>query len=127
MDATATIRSAVHYHVGDREDRPWGNWRVVDAGPAFITKRVEVAAGHRLSLQFHRFRTEHWVIVGGSGEAIVGEATRQLRSGDYVIIPCGAQHRIHNTGTEPLVFVEVQYGEVLDESDITRLDDDYSR
>ena len=50
-----------------------------------------------------------------------------FRSGDYVIIPCGAQHRIHNTGTEPLVFVEVQYGEVLDESDITRLDDDYSR
>jgi hypothetical protein len=26
-----------------------------------------------------------------------------------------------------LVFVEVQFGDLLDESDITRLDDDYSR
>ena len=47
--------------------------------------------------------------------------------GDYVVIPCGSTHRIENTGSETLVFVEVQYGEILDESDITRIDDDYSR
>lgn len=127
MDAPARSSSAVRYDIGDYEDRPWGSWRVVDAGSAFITKRVEVTAGHRLSLQIHRHRSEHWIIVGGSGEATVDEMHTQLRPGDYVVIPCGAKHRIHNTGIEPLVFVEVQFGEILDESDITRLADDYSR
>lgn len=127
MDAIVKSRSVVRYDVGDYEDRPWGNWRVVDAGAAFITKRVEVAAGHRLSLQLHRHRSEHWVIVEGCGEAVVGDSKAEIGPGDYVAIPCGTKHRIHNTGAEPLVFVEVQFGEILDERDITRLDDDYSR
>lgn len=128
MDAMVKSPSVVvRYGIGDHEDRPWGNWRVVDAADRFITKRVEVMPGHRLSLQFHFHRSEHWVIVAGSGEATIGDDLLQLAPGDYVNIPCGARHRIHNTGREPLVFVEVQLGEVLDESDITRLDDDYAR
>jgi mannose-6-phosphate isomerase len=127
MDAVAKTTTAVRYEIGDHEDRPWGNWRVVDAAANFITKRVEVTAGHRLSLQFHRHRSEHWVIVAGNGVATVDDTTTQLKPGDHVIIPCGARHRIQNTGAEPLVFVEVQFGDILDESDITRLDDDYAR
>jgi hypothetical protein len=60
MDTTAKGQNAVRYDVGDQEDRPWGRWRVVDIGPTFISKRVEVHAGHRLSLQFHHHRSEHW-------------------------------------------------------------------
>src|SRR3546814_3910523 len=71
----------------------------------------------RLSLQFHRHRSEHWVIVAGNGEATVDETIAQLKPGDHVIIPCGAKHRIRNTGGELLVFVEVQFGEIPDESD----------
>ncbi|MGF1630404.1 MAG: phosphomannose isomerase type II C-terminal cupin domain [Kiloniellaceae bacterium] len=127
MDTMSEGRKAVRYDVGDHEDRPWGNWRVVDTGTAFITKRVEVNAGQRLSLQLHQHRSEHWVIVAGSGEATVDDSKIPVGPGDYVVIPCGAKHRIHNNGAEPLIFVEVQYGGILDESDITRLEDDYSR
>lgn len=127
MEVIVSSSHAVRYDVGDYQDRPWGNWRVVDAGAAFITKRIEVMAGHRLSLQLHHHRSEYWVIVGGSGEATVGDTTAQLRPGDHVLIPRGARHRIHNTGTVPLVFVEVQFGDILDETDITRLEDDYQR
>lgn len=127
MDAIAERQCVVRYDVGDREDRPWGSWCVVDAAGSFITKRVEVKPGHRLSLQFHHHRSEHWVIVAGNGEATVDSERIPVAPGDYVAIPCGARHRIHNTGAAPLVFVEVQHGDILDESDITRLDDDYSR
>ena len=72
MDTMADIQHAVRYAVGDHEDRPWGSWRVVDIGPTFTTKQVEVKAGHRLSLQYHKHRSEHWVIVAGSGEETVG-------------------------------------------------------
>lgn len=127
MDAAADSRTIIRYDVGDHEDRPWGSWRVVDAAVCFVTKRVEVKPGHRLSLQFHHHRSEHWVIVAGNGEATIGNDRIPVAPGDYVAIPCGARHRIHNTGGAPLVFVEVQHGEILDENDITRLDDDYSR
>jgi len=118
---------AVRYSVGEHEERPWGNWRVVDAGPTFITKRVEVKPGQRLSLQYHEHRSEHWVIVAGIGEATVDDRTTTVKPGDYVVIPCGNTHRIHNTGETTLIFVEVQYGDTLDERDIVRLQDDYSR
>jgi mannose-6-phosphate isomerase-like protein (cupin superfamily) len=127
MDVVPDSRRVVRYDVGDQEDRPWGNWRVVDAAAGFITKRVTVKPGHRLSLQYHDHRSEHWVIVAGSGEATVGDTKTPVAPGDYVVIPCGTVHRIQNTGSESLVFVEVQFGDLLDESDITRLDDDYSR
>jgi len=127
MDAMSKTRDIVRYAVGDSEDRPWGRWQVVDAGDTFITKRVEVKAGHRLSLQLHQHRSEHWVIVAGAGEATVDDRKIKVAPGDYVVIPCGAVHRIENPGTEPLIFVEVQYGGVLDENDITRLQDDYAR
>jgi len=127
MDVMSKNRDVVRYAVGDSEDRPWGSWRVVDAGATFITKRVEVKPGHRLSLQLHKHRSEHWVIVAGAGEATVDDSRIPVRPGDYVVIPCGAVHRIENNGSEMLIFVEVQYGGILDESDITRLQDDYAR
>lgn len=127
MDSASEGKKAVRYDVGDYEERPWGNWRVVDAADTFITKRVELKPGHRLSLQYHQHRSEHWVIVAGLGEALVNDTSREVRPGDYVVIPCGAVHRIQNTGVAKLVFVEVQFGEILDENDITRLSDDYAR
>src|SRR3546814_16567897 len=81
----------------EHADRPWGAGRVVDAAASFITKRVEVKPGHRLSRQFHRHRSEHWVIVAGNGEATVDETIAPLKPGDHVIIPCGAKNRIRNT------------------------------
>lgn len=127
MDAISKSRDVVRYAIGDYEERPWGSWRVVDTGPTFTTKQVTLKVGHRLSLQFHNHRSEHWVIVAGSGEATVGGDRIRVEAGRHVNIPSGVQHRIHNTGDSLLVFVEVQLGELLDENDIVRLEDDYAR
>lgn len=127
MDAVSAKTETVRYAVGEHEERPWGRWRVVDTGAGFTTKRVEVKPGHRLSLQFHQHRSEHWVIVAGSGVATVDGEASPVAPGDYVVIPCGATHRIEATGNKTLIFVEVQHGALLDETDITRLEDDYSR
>ena len=127
MDAVSKSCDIVRYAVGDHEERPWGSWRVVDTGPTFTTKQVQVKPGQRLSLQYHNHRSEHWIIVAGSGEATVGGDTIRIEAGRHVNIPSGVKHRIHNTGDTPLVFVEVQLGELLDENDIVRLEDDYAR
>src|SRR3546814_20162743 len=96
MDALAKTTTAVRYDIGDHEDRPWGAWRVVDAAASFITKRVAVKPGHRLSLQFHRHRSEHWVIVAGTGEATVDETIAQPTPGAHVILQIGTASRREN-------------------------------
>jgi mannose-6-phosphate isomerase-like protein (cupin superfamily) len=127
MDVVPKSRRMVRYEGGDQEERPWVNWRVVDVAASFITRQVEVKPRPRLSPRFHKHRPEHWVIVAGMGEPTVGDSKVGVTLCAHVVIPCGALHHTHNTSDEMLAFVEVQCGKLLDESGITRLDDDYGQ
>ena len=53
--------------------RPWGTYTVLQQGPRFKIKRIEVRPKESLSLQMHHHRSEHWVVVSGTAE--VNEAT----------------------------------------------------
>jgi mannose-6-phosphate isomerase-like protein (cupin superfamily) len=115
------------YAVGERDTRPWGTWEVVATGDGHVVKRITVLSGARLSLQRHRHRAEHWVMVTGNAHVTLDEQTFPCATGEHVHIPCGAVHRIANPGAGPLVFIEVQQGGLLDEDDIERLEDDFGR
>ena len=119
--------SAVRYVPGERDQRPWGSWEVLATGPEYTLKRIVVLPGHRLSLQYHHHRAEHWTIVAGEGEVEIDGAVIVVSHGRHVHIPKGAQHRIRNTGEDVLVFIEVQVGQLLCELDIVRVTDDYGR
>jgi mannose-6-phosphate isomerase-like protein (cupin superfamily) len=111
-----------------REDhRPWGFYRVLEDKPSYKVKRIHIHPGMRLSLQRHQRRSEHWTVVEGEALATVGDEHRLLRPGGSVDIARGALHRIGNSGSEPLVFIEVQRGEYFGEDDIERLEDDFGR
>jgi mannose-6-phosphate isomerase len=118
---------AVCYGVGDEDERPWGRWKVIGVGQGFIVKEITVNPGARLSAQYHNHRAEQWTLVVGEGEAEIDGAVRALRRGDHLHVPLQAVHRIRNTGSTPLIFVEVQVGDLLDETDIVRLSDDHGR
>jgi mannose-6-phosphate isomerase-like protein (cupin superfamily) len=107
--------------------RPWGGFATLADGPGYQVKRLVIEPGHRFSLQKHRRRAEHWVVVSGSPEVLVGGRTRRLRPRDTVTIPRGAWHRAGNPGRVPVVIVEVQHGTYLGEDDIVRKQDDYGR
>ncbi len=119
--------SSVRYVVGDSDSRPWGKWEVLAIGDRYTLKRIKVLPGHRLSLQYHRHRSEHWTIVQGFAEVELDDAVHQMSSGKHIHIPVGALHRVRALGSEPLVFLEIQVGRVLDENDIVRIADDYGR
>ena len=110
-----------------RVERPWGTYTVLHVGKKFQIKVIEVEAGKRLSLQFHRCRDEHWTIVSGDARVNIGETTLLVGENETVHIPREVTHRIENVGAAPLVFVEVQCGDYLGEDDISRLEDDYGR
>lgn len=108
-------------------NRPWGSFTTLEKGEYYQVKRITVTPGQRLSLQSHRYRSEHWVVVSGIALVTVDEQELALRKGENVFIPAGARHRLQNTGEEPLEVIEVQNGSYLGEDDIKRFDDDYGR
>ncbi len=89
-------------------------------------KELYVEEGHRTSLQRHFHRAEYWIVVEGEGKVVVGEEERDLRPGDVVVIPRKTLHRVEG-GKGGIRIVEVWVGEVLDEEDIERVEDDYGR
>jgi mannose-6-phosphate isomerase-like protein (cupin superfamily) len=115
------------YQPGQRDSRPWGTWEILALGPDYAVKRIVVKPGARLSLQRHRHRAEHWIVVGGTASVTRGRDTFPVSAGENTVIGLGDVHRIANPGTADLVFIEVQHGVHLDEADIERLEDDYGR
>lgn len=107
--------------------RPWGTYTTLEEGKGFKIKRIEVKPGGSMSLQMHRHRSEHWVVVSGTGRVVNGEKELDLKSNESTFIPFGHKHRLSNPGKESLVIIEVQTGSYLGEDDIVRFDDVYGR
>mgnify|MGYP000845581907 CR=1 FL=1 len=107
--------------------RPWGSFTTLEVGEGYQVKRVSVEPGKRLSLQSHRYRSEHWIVVRGEALITVGEEKLRRRKGESTFIPAGAKHRLENCGSELLEVIEVQNGSYLGEDDIIRYADDFGR
>ena len=110
-----------------RVHRPWGWYELLDQGPRFQVKRLMVAPGASMSLQYHEHRAEHWVVVAGVAEVTCDSRVFRLEENASTYVPPRAQHRLANPGTEPVEIIEVQSGDYLGEDDIVRLEDDYGR
>jgi len=107
--------------------RPWGRYESIDTGEGYQVKRIVVPPGGRLSLQRHRHRAEHWIVVRGQAEVTIGQRVSNVETNQSVYVPLGEIHRLANVGDEDMVLIEVQTGDYLGEDDIERLDDIYNR
>ncbi len=107
--------------------RPWGSYTVLEEGPCYKIKRIEVKPGGRLSLQSHKHRSEHWVVVEGVATVTCDATVSTLNANQSTFIPIGAKHRLENPGTVALQIIEVQVGGYVGEDDIQRYDDQYGR
>ncbi|MGI9310666.1 MAG: mannose-1-phosphate guanylyltransferase/mannose-6-phosphate isomerase [bacterium] len=119
--------SRSEHHLHRRVHRPWGAYETVDAAPGYLVKRITVAPRARLSMQRHRHRSEHWIVVEGVARVHCDGVDSTLRANESTYIPPGRKHRLHNPGERPLELIEVQVGAHLSEDDIERFDDDYGR
>lgn len=107
--------------------RPWGSWKLLLKGDGFQVKTIEVAPGRRLSLQSHRHRSEHWVVIDGVAQVEIDGTTFVVRRNESRYIPLGAVHRLANPDVTVLRVVEIAVGDYLGEDDITRYEDDWAR
>lgn len=105
--------------------RPWGTYATLKQEAGYQVKRITMAPGQKLSLQYHHKRAEHWVVTQGQALVQIGDSEFETGPGQYRFIPLGEKHRLTNIGADELVLIEVQVGDYLGEDDIVRLDDDY--
>ncbi len=110
-----------------RDRRPWGWFETLATGERFKVKRIVVLPGAALSLQSHRLRAEHWIVVEGLACVTLGDKVLTMGENQSVYIPIGEKHRLENPGDTPMVLIEVQTGSYFGEDDITRYSDVYAR
>ena len=133
-DVVAALKAA---DIGQAEEfpfsfRPWGYYQSLTIGDRFQVKEIVVKPGAALSLQSHKHRAEHWVVVEGEADVVVGKdletlETKRLRTNESVYIALGDIHRLVNPGKVDLHLIEVQTGSYLGEDDIIRYEDVYNR
>jgi mannose-1-phosphate guanylyltransferase/mannose-6-phosphate isomerase len=108
-------------------ERPWGSYTVLEKGEGYKIKRVVLKPGSKLSMQLHRKRSEHWVVVAGEAKVTRGNEMYIVHTNESTYIPPHTKHRLENIGESFLQIIEVQNGEYLEEDDIERFDDIYGR
>tara|TARA_B100000700_G_C15039260_1_gene854463 strand:- start:101 stop:1561 length:1461 start_codon:yes stop_codon:yes gene_type:complete len=107
--------------------RPWGSYTGIDNGQYWQVKRIEVKPGGSLSLQLHKHRAEHWIVVKGNALIEINGKQELLLENQSTYIPLGSKHRLSNPGEQTIELIEVQTGNYLGEDDIIRFDDCYGR
>lgn len=109
-------------------NRPWGFYKSTIYTELAQAKVITVFPLGELSLQEHKKREEHWVVIKGYGKVVLGESLLDVYPGKYIYIPKGCKHQIINTDEkENLIFSEVQLGDYFGEDDIIRYSDKYNR
>ena len=110
-----------------KDHRPWGWFESLALGDCFQVKRICVKPGAALSLQSHKHRSEHWIVVDGTAEVTIDDEVKLVTEGQSIYVPLGSKHRMTNPGKLPMVLIEVQIGTYLGEDDIIRYEDVYAR
>jgi len=108
--------------------RPWGFYKSTLLAEHVQSKIITVFPQGELSLQKHKRREEHWIVIKGEGKIILEETILSVEQGRYIYIPKGCKHKVINSSkTENLIFAEVQLGDYFGEDDIIRYEDKYGR
>ena len=105
--AKLKAKGAVQAETLPRDYRPWGWYESIALGPRFQVKRICVNSGAALSLQSHKHRSEHWIVVEGTAKVTINKNVKFVTEGESVYIPLGAKHRLENSGESPMILIEV--------------------
>ena len=107
--------------------RPWGKYINLYSGKGFLVKELVVNSSSSISLQKHKYRSEHWTIISGKPKITINKKKFFKNVNETAFIPQGAIHRIENPFKKPAKIMEVQTGTILKETDIVRYKDVYGR
>jgi mannose-6-phosphate isomerase-like protein (cupin superfamily) len=109
----------------EKYSRPWGHYEILLDDENYKVKRIVIDPYQKFSLQYHNYRTEHWVVVEGSGKIILDGSENDAEPNTFWYVGKESVHRAE-AGGDGLVLIETQMGKCYEE-DIVRIQDDYDR
>lgn len=107
--------------------RPWGEYMVLEKGKDYKVKVIHVLPRKKLSLQKHKRRSEHWLVVDGTALVTKGSEKIVIKKGQMIEIPVFTTHRLENLSNKTLRLIEISRGKYIGEDDIIRIEDDFNR
>ena len=102
--------------------RPWGYYTILKERENYKVKEIGVYPKKFVSLQKHKYRSEHWNIVKGKAEVTLGSKKFVVNKNESIFVPKGVKHKVYNPTNKVAVIIEVQIGSYLGEDDIERFD-----
>ena len=110
-----------------REIKPWGWYEIIKKCKNYQIKLLHVQPGAALSLQSHKHRSEHWIVLSGEATVVRNDEEFKLILNESIYIQVGDKHRLSNNTDKAIEIIEVQTGTSFEEDDIIRYDDIYNR
>lgn len=98
--------------------KPWGTYELLNVNPMYVVRKVVVTEGKTIYAHQHAHRTEHWILVCGRARIILEGVEGEYGANDSIEVPRNTTHQISNIGNEPLVFMEISTGTMVEERDL---------
>jgi mannose-6-phosphate isomerase len=102
-----------------RQRHGWGSVSVLSQGGGHRVERIEVKAGQSMPAHFHNHRSEHWTIVCGEAEVMLGDDVLIASPDDSLYIPAGTVHGLKAGPSGDVSLVAVHFDDrVSDDEDM---------
>ena len=96
-------------------EKSWGSYQVIDIENGATTIKVTLLPGHSMNYNCHQYRDEVWVVIDGTGTAVVDNCYQSIKCGDVVTMKVGQKHTV--IAETELKMIEVQLGSSISASD----------
>lgn len=96
-------------------EKSWGSFRVIDVEKESLTIKVTLNPKHSMNYHSHKNRDEAWIVIQGSGKAILDGEEKEIQVGDVLTIHAGCRHTV--MATTELKLIEVQLGKDISVQD----------
>ena len=106
--------------------RPWGYYHLLVKTNEYLIKQIVILPKKSISLQKHKHRSEHWIVLKGEADIVIDNKIMLLKESESAFVPATKKHKITNNLSQPLIILETQLGKILSEEDIIRYDVDYT-
>jgi len=107
--------------------RPWGYYHLLVKTNEYLIKQIVILPKKSISLQKHKHRSEHWIVLNGEADIVIDNKIMLLKESESAFVPANKKHKITNNLSQPLIILETQLGKILSEEDIIRYDVDYTK
>ncbi len=115
------VSRLVDHHPDTRSSKPsrygWGSIEVLSCSGGHRIERIAVKRGKELPAHYHQHRSEHWTIVEGEAEVLLGDDVLIVAPDDSLYVPAGTVHGLKSAGDKAVKIVAVHFGDTVSDSD----------